>query len=143
MSVELTLYSHRAPSGILATRTIDVAGSALFGSLRDLFPGATLDRSASIVVFGSEGPGFSGSSFDPDSNSEVALIGFYGQSIGPYGAGQTLRTQAAEASSLPAAILRGHVASVERPKLRARRFERNPFLSARAASRLRVGAATR
>ena len=38
-----------------------------------------------------EGPGYTGTSLDPDSDTGVGIIGYYGQAVGPFGAGQNLR----------------------------------------------------
>jgi hypothetical protein len=54
-----------------------VAGSAVFSSFEDLLPSATLDRSATILI--------------SPLGEGVGLVGFYGQALGPFGAGQNFR----------------------------------------------------
>lgn len=90
MRLSISLHSNQG-NGVLADGTFPVVGSALFSSLQDLFPGTALNASATIVAFGAEGSGYSGSAFDPDTDGDVALIGFYGQALGPFGTGQNLR----------------------------------------------------
>ena len=79
-------------NGIIATDQFSIVGSALFTTLQGLFPGSNLNSSATIDAFGDEGPGYTGTEFDPDGNAEVALIGWYGQTLGQFGTGQNLRT---------------------------------------------------
>lgn len=67
------------PDGFIAETTLGVAGSAVFSTLQGLFAGTTLNSSATISAF-SEDEG-------------ITLVGFYGQALGPYGAGQNLRTE--------------------------------------------------
>lgn len=76
--LDVTLHGNEG-DGIIAEVTHQIGASALFTSLEDLFPAATLDTSATIAAF---------------SDTEgVTLIGYYGQSLGPFGAGQNLRQQ--------------------------------------------------
>ncbi len=77
-AANLTLHSNSG-DGILASRNLDVNGSAFLSRLSDLFPGATLDEPATISV-------------QPTTDG-VTSIGWYGQGLGPYGAGQSLRTE--------------------------------------------------
>jgi hypothetical protein len=91
MRVTIELHGN-AGDGLVALDTFRVEGSALVGSLQDLFPGTALSSSLSIIAYADEGADYSGSRFDPDGNSTVALIGFYGQALGPFGTGQGLRT---------------------------------------------------
>jgi hypothetical protein len=91
MNLAISLHSNQG-DGVLAEGTFPVAGSALFTSLQDLFPSVDLNTSATIVAFGAEGSAYSGSPFDPDTDSDIPLIGFYGQAVGPFGTGQNLRT---------------------------------------------------
>jgi hypothetical protein len=72
--VTVTLLRNDA---IVAGTTLNVRGSAVFTSLEDLFEGVALEGSATIRVL-PETPG-------------VALLGFYGQALGAFGAGQNLR----------------------------------------------------
>jgi hypothetical protein len=90
-NVEVILLGNDPNNAILAQTTRAVTGSALFASLSDLFPGVTINSSASIVAVATEGPGYTGSSTDPDGDTGVGIIGYYGQAVGPFGAGQSLR----------------------------------------------------
>ena len=75
----------------IAKRTFDQAGTALFNSISGLFQGSSLNSSATIVAYADEGPAYSG--FDPDGdNTTLPIVGFYGQTLGAFGAGQNLRT---------------------------------------------------
>lgn len=65
--------------GIIAETVVSVEGSALFTSLQDLFPGTDFNSSATIVAF--------------PPMPEITLVGFYGQALGPFGAGQNLRSE--------------------------------------------------
>jgi len=77
--------------GLLAQRTVDLNGTALFDSLSGIFQGSSLNGSATIVAYADEGPAYS--PYDPDGdNTTLPLIGFYGQTLGAFGAGQNLRT---------------------------------------------------
>ncbi|MBU6282277.1 hypothetical protein KGQ64_08560 [bacterium] len=77
--------------GLIAKRTIDLSTSALFSPVSALFPGSSLNSSATIVAYADEGPAYS--PWDPDAdNTTLPLIGFYGQTLGAFGAGQNLRT---------------------------------------------------
>ena len=89
MVVSLSLDSN---NGQLATNDFNVNGTALFSSLPDLFPGASLNISATISVIATEGPGYSGTSFDPDADQDLGIIGWYGEAVGQFGAAQSLRT---------------------------------------------------
>ncbi len=76
--LDVTLHGNEG-DGVIAHVTQQIGASALFVSLEDLFPTANLDSSATIAAF---------------SDTEgVALIGYYGQSLGPFGAGQNLRQE--------------------------------------------------
>ena len=91
--VNLTIELHgNAGDGLIATGLFQVAGTALFDSLQNLFRDATLSSSATIVAFGTEGTDYTGTSFDPDADTDVAVIGFYGQTLGAFGTGQNLRS---------------------------------------------------
>jgi len=80
------------PTGnVVAQGTIPIRGTATFTTLSQLFPGAALNSSLSIALRGTEGPGYAGSALDPDGDDGVAIIGYYGQAVGPFGAGQNLR----------------------------------------------------
>ena len=59
-----------------------------------LFPGVALNSSLSLYVTASEGPGYSGTKLDPDGDNGIGIIGYYGQAVGPFGAGQSLRAGA-------------------------------------------------
>ncbi len=76
--VDLTLHSNQG-DGILASQHHDVSGSALMGRLSNLFPGATLNLPATIAAL--------------PTTDGVTTIGWYGEGLGPYGAGQSLRTE--------------------------------------------------
>ncbi|MFM8412165.1 MAG: hypothetical protein ACKOCT_18040 [Alphaproteobacteria bacterium] len=90
MKVTVELHGNTG-DGLLAQRTFDLNGTALFSSISGLFPGSALNASATIVAYADEGPAYSG--FDPDSdNTTLPVIGFYGQTLGAFGAGQNLRT---------------------------------------------------
>lgn len=75
---EVSLHSNDAPSGIVGTVQVPVEGSAIFTSLQELFPGFDLNSSVSIVV--------------TPLTEGVSILGFYGQAVGQFGAGQSLRT---------------------------------------------------
>lgn len=77
-TVEISLHSNDAPSGVVGTTQVPVEGSALFTSLQDLFPGMDLSTSVTIVT--------------TPVTEGVSIIGFYGQAVGQFGAGQSLRT---------------------------------------------------
>lgn len=92
-TLRLTVTLHgNSGDGIVAQGTFPVTGTALFTSLEELFPGGGLAGSATIDVVAAEGPGYSGSELDPDGDADVPVIGFYGQALGPFGTGQSLRT---------------------------------------------------
>jgi hypothetical protein len=78
----------------LAETKVPVTGTALFASLETLFPGVALNSSLSLFISATEGAGFSGTALDPDSDNGIGIIGYYGQAVGPFGAGQTLRAGA-------------------------------------------------
>ena len=68
-----------------------MSSSALFSSIGGLFPGSSLNSSATIVTYADEGPAYA--PYDPDTdNTGLAIIGFYGQTLGAFGTGQNLRT---------------------------------------------------
>jgi hypothetical protein len=92
-NVTITLVDNSV-QGTLAEVTVPVVGSALFSSLQELFPGVGLNSSLSLFVTASEGPGYTGSSLDPDGDNGIGIIGYYGQAVGPFGAGQSLRAGA-------------------------------------------------
>ncbi len=92
--VEIFLQGNDPDSATIAETVVPVTGSALFITLEELFPGANLDGSASIFVRAVEGAGYRGSGFDPDGDDGVGIIGYYGQALGPFGAGQALRAGA-------------------------------------------------
>jgi hypothetical protein len=89
MIVSISLDSN---SGQLASGDFSVVGSALFSSLPDLFPGTSLNSSATISATATEGPGYMNTSFDVDSDSDLGIIGWYGEAVGQFGAAQSLRT---------------------------------------------------
>jgi len=91
--VSISLDNRFDNGGVIANGTFGVQGTALFASLPDLFPGQTLNSSATIVASATEGPGFTGSQFDPDSDTDVGIIGWYGEAVGQFGAAQTLRNR--------------------------------------------------
>lgn len=93
-NVTITLLDNSLPGGTLAEVTVPVNGSALFASLESLFPGVALNSSLSLFITASEGPGYGGTSLDPDSDNGIGIIGYYGQAVGPFGAGQSLRSGA-------------------------------------------------
>jgi hypothetical protein len=74
-NARVILLGNDPNNAVLAETTRAVRGSALITTLGDLFPNANLNSSASILVV-AEGTG---------------IIGYYGQAVGPFGAGQTLR----------------------------------------------------
>lgn len=92
-NVTITLIDNSA-QGTLAEVTVPVTGSALFASLQSLFPSVTLNSSLSLFISASEGPGYNGTSLDPDNDNGIGIIGYYGQAVGPFGAGQSLRAGA-------------------------------------------------
>jgi hypothetical protein len=80
--------------GLLTSGDFEVDGTALFASFEDLFPGEALNTSATISVTGSEGSAFSGNpDFDPDTDTDIGIIGWYGEAVGQFGAAQNLRTR--------------------------------------------------
>lgn len=91
MDVSLELRGN-AGDGIIATRSLALSSSALVSSLPALFPGAVLNSSATIVAFADEGAGYADGPLDPDGDTGISIIGWYGQTLGPYGTGQGLRT---------------------------------------------------
>lgn len=74
-NARVILLGNDPQNAVIAETTRAVRGSALITTLEDLFPGANLNGSASILVV-AEGTG---------------IIGYYGQAVGPFGAGQSLR----------------------------------------------------
>lgn len=68
-----------AGDGFIAERSVGVSGSGLFTSLQSFFSGTSLNSSATISAF-------------PDDDG-VTIIGFYGQALGAFGAGQNLRSE--------------------------------------------------
>jgi hypothetical protein len=92
-NVTITLIDNSA-QGTLAEVTVPVTGTALFGSLQELFPGVALNSSLSLFISASEGPGYAGTGLDPDGDNGIGIIGYYGQAVGPFGAGQSLRAGA-------------------------------------------------
>lgn len=86
-SVQITLIGNDVNNPVMAQVTRDVRGSALQTSLADLFPGQQLSGSATIFVF----------------SENAGLIGYYGQAVGPFGAGQTLRATPVAPASMTAA----------------------------------------
>ncbi len=77
-AVEISLHSNDATSGIVGSVEVPVMGTALFTSLEELFPGFDLGSSVSIVA--------------RPLTPGVSIMGFYGQAVGQFGAGQSLRT---------------------------------------------------
>lgn len=77
-SVAVSLYANEAPEGLLARVDLPVEGTAVFSSLQDLFAGYDLTTAVTIVV-------------EP-LTAGVSVLGFYGQAVGQFGAGQALRT---------------------------------------------------
>jgi len=90
-TLRVLLLGNDPVNAVVAETTREVRGSALFVSLRDLFPTQDLNGSASILAVATEGAGFSGSSLDPDGDTGVGIVGYYGQAVGQFGAGQNLR----------------------------------------------------
>lgn len=76
--VEISLHSNTATDGLVGSVEVAVPGSALFTSLQELFPAFDLDSSVSIVA--------------TPLTAGVSVLGFYGQAVGQFGAGQSLRT---------------------------------------------------
>lgn len=74
-NVRIVLLGNDPTKAIIAETTRAVSGSALFTSLEDLFPGVDLKGSGSILAIA----------------ENTAIIGYYGQAVGAFGAGQTLR----------------------------------------------------
>ena len=74
-NARIILLGNDPNNAVLAETTRAVRGSALFTSLGDLFPNVNLNSSASITVVA----------------ENTGIIGYYGQAVGPFGAGQTLR----------------------------------------------------
>jgi hypothetical protein len=91
-TVRVILLGNDPENAVVAETVREVRGSALFVSLRELFPTEDLNGSASILAIANEGAGYSGSGADPDGDDGVGIIGYYGQAVGPFGAGQTLRS---------------------------------------------------
>ncbi len=91
LNLDVVLHDN-GTTGVLASGKFAILGSAMVVSLEDLFPSVSLSSSATIDVLGSEGSGYTGSAFDPDGDTSVAIIGFYGQTLGQFGTGQNLRT---------------------------------------------------
>lgn len=91
MDVTVELRGNQG-DGIIATRVFPQSGSTLFSSLKGLFPGSTLNSSATILSYADEASGYSGGPWDGDGDDGVSVIGWYGQTLGPYGTGQSLRT---------------------------------------------------
>lgn len=77
-ALTVSLHSSDAPEGILASVDIPVEGSAFASSIEDLFPGFDLDSSVTIAV--------------TPITAGVSILGYYGQALAQFGAGQTLRT---------------------------------------------------
>ena len=77
-ALTISLHSNGAPGGILASVDIPVEGSAFASSLQELFPGFDLDSSVTIAV--------------TPITAGVSILGYYGQALAQFGAGQTLRT---------------------------------------------------
>jgi hypothetical protein len=80
--IQVTLFGNGSDP-VVAQVERDVRGSALFTSLEDLFPGQDLGGSATIFA----------------SSDDANIIGYYGQAVGPFGAGQSLRTVALSSDS--------------------------------------------
>lgn len=89
--VSLELHGNSG-DGLIASGSVSLTGTALFTSLQDFFPGTNLNGSATIAAFGDEGADYTGGPSDPDEDTTVAIIGWYGQTLGAFGAGQNLRT---------------------------------------------------
>ena len=77
-ALTVSLHSSDAPDGILASVDIPVEGSAFASSIEQLFPGFDLDSSVTIAV--------------TPITAGVSILGYYGQALAQFGAGQTLRT---------------------------------------------------
>jgi hypothetical protein len=90
-NVTVRLTGNDPEDETIAQTNVAVTGSALFATLQELFPGVSLNSSASIWVNATEGTGYTGSDLDPDGDGGIGIIGYYGQAVGPFGAGQTLR----------------------------------------------------
>lgn len=86
-AVEISVHSNDAPTGVLATTQVPIRGTALFTSLQELFPGTDLGTSVTIVA--------------TPVTEGVSIIGFYGQAVGQFGAGQALRTDLPLESQAP------------------------------------------
>lgn len=91
LSIEL-VGNGKDNGGVIASGLFQISGTALFNSLQGLFPDSTLSSSATLAAFGDEGVDLQGSPFDPDTDTFVSIIGFYGQTLGAFGTGQNLRT---------------------------------------------------
>ena len=74
----VSLYANEAAEGLLASVDVPVAGTALFSSLEELFPAFDLTTALTVTV-------------EPTTPG-IAALGFYGQAVGQFGAGQALRT---------------------------------------------------
>lgn len=92
LNVSIELHGNGGDHGLIASGLFQVAGTALFDSLQDLFRDTDLSSSATIVAIGGEGSDYSGSPFDPDADSNLPIIGFYGQTLSAFGTGQNLRS---------------------------------------------------
>jgi len=80
-----------AGDGLLARRTLDLTTTALFSPIAAVFPGSSLNSSATIVAYADEGAAYA--PWDPDGdNTTLPIVGFYGQTLGAFGTGQNLRT---------------------------------------------------
>jgi len=90
-NAEVFLQGNDPNNATIASTIVPVTGSSLFTSLQDLFPGVSLNSSASIFVTATEGSGYTGSKLDPDGDNGIGIIGYYGQALGPFGTGQSLR----------------------------------------------------
>ena len=90
-TVRIILLGNDPENAVIAETVREVRGSALFAELRELFPTQDLNGSASILAIANEGAGYSGGGADPDGDDGIGIIGYYGQAVGPFGAGQTLR----------------------------------------------------
>lgn len=89
--VEISLHSNTAPGGEVGRVIVPVQGTALFTTLQEIFPGFDLSSSMTMVASA--------------VTDGVSIMGFYGQAVGQFGAGQSLRADlplASAAASAPA-----------------------------------------
>lgn len=91
-TAQIFLLGNDPNDSVVAQTTREVRGSALFTSIQELFPGQAINGSASIFVVA----------------DGVGIIGYYGQAVGPFGAGQTLRAAVEPAATASAKAISSH-----------------------------------